>query len=252
MTEHKDPTPFLCIQKKEDGTLSLGLHPKLLMKKLTPGTFLWLKKKPVWKLHHAILYMYGFEASQNDDENVRLVFGDSALRMAHQHAISSYNDKKLNLKPLNIPEKYEGIYLNYEVEPEEFIKWATNIDGFSAFPGLPTEGTSAETKKEESKNRKIPNNKKITRKSEIHECIGIVVRDLKIKNSRNPSGAEAWKEFKKRGDDFDCVTSIEFDKKEDEDVISWISVRAQPQKMRKSTFLNVVSQFNSGKKPLPD
>lgn len=99
----------------------------------------------------------------------------------------------------------------------------------------------------------ISGQKEGNRKNELHECIGIVVRDLKqANNGHNPSGADAWREIKKRKEDFDCIQSIETDQKTKEEAIYWTSAKGIEQKMLKPRFLNVVSEFNTGKKRLAE
>lgn len=89
------------------------------------------------------------------------------------------------------------------------------------------------------------------RNHELHNCIGFVVNDLRVANDGiNPSGAAAWSALKKRQKEFDCIKSIEKDEKSNDDVIRWISVNGTNQTMKKSRFLNVVSDYNSGKKTL--
>lgn len=99
---------------------------------------------------------------------------------------------------------------------------------------------------------KIEQEAKQKRKNhELHHCIGIVVSDLRMANDGfNPSGAAAWRVLKKCHKEFDCIKAIEKDEKSNDDVIRWVSVNGTNQTMKKSSFLNVVSQYNSGTKSL--
>lgn len=102
--------------------------------------------------------------------------------------------------------------------------------------------------------RKDDRKKPSTRSNELHGCIGKVIAELKNENNKFPTTDEAWRTLKgKKGkDEFECIQDVRHDNKRNEETISWKSMYGNEGKMCKSTFVNVVSKYKTGKKKLPD
>jgi|GEM_PF-4123490 len=96
---------------------------------------------------------------------------------------------------------------------------------------------------------------KQTRKSEIHECIGKAIKSLIRVSNQKPSAEDVWKYIyknKDKSDDFTCITEIAICTKTKEKAILWTSQRGFSQSLSFSSFSNIVSDFNTGKKELPE
>lgn len=89
------------------------------------------------------------------------------------------------------------------------------------------------------------------RRNELHELIGQLVAELRHKTGKFPNADAVWKELKSRQDDFECIESVEREAKTGEDVIFWCSQWNNDNRMTRSTFNNIVSQYKTGKKALP-
>ena len=78
--------------------------------------------------------------------------------------------------------------------------------------------------------------------------------ELKKQGDKSPGGADVWKALKRKiGEDgFECLQSMDFDAKNQEDAIYWKSMAGNQRKMLQSRFLNVVSEYKTGKKMPPD
>lgn len=89
------------------------------------------------------------------------------------------------------------------------------------------------------------------RRNELHELIGKLVTELRHRTGKFPNADAVWKELKSRQDDFECIESVERESKTGEDVIFWCSQWNNDNRMTRSTFNNIVSQYKTGKKALP-
>ncbi len=93
-----------------------------------------------------------------------------------------------------------------------------------------------------------------TRRSELHDCIGKVIVELRGKNKNFPCASDVWRALKYKinnDDQFSCIQSIELNKEKNEGCIYWRSIAGTEQTMLKRRFCNVVSEFKRGKKSLP-
>ncbi len=96
--------------------------------------------------------------------------------------------------------------------------------------------------------------RKKVRTNELHVCIGKVIVELKKQSPLFPSSSQVWSALREKvenEDGFECIQSIAFDKAKKEEAIYWRSMGGIEQRMLKSRFLVVVSDFKTRKKALP-
>ena len=89
---------------------------------------------------------------------------------------------------------------------------------------------------------------KQVRESELINCIGLSFKKVKSSSKGKPSADSVWKQL--IIDDHDCIHEIAFCKTSNEEAIFWKSKRVD-QKLLYSSFKNIVSDYNTGKKTLP-
>lgn len=87
------------------------------------------------------------------------------------------------------------------------------------------------------------------RTNELHELIGKIILDIKQADER-PTAGKLWKHIKDHQDQYEIIQRVEICNETKEEAIFWISSYGAEQRMIKSTFGNIVSAFNRGKKSL--
>jgi hypothetical protein len=147
--------------------------------------------------------------------------------------------ERMRFRPDEIIPFFRKVFLNYQ--PLALFQ-ALGFEGLPSITKCPQTLKYATPSAQSSQGSAKPKK----RISELHQCIGTVVKDLGF----NCTAAEAWNIFRNRRDEFECVQEIEYNEKKGEDAILWKSTKGIEQRMLKSRFIVVVSEFKNGKKRL--
>ncbi len=105
-------------------------------------------------------------------------------------------------------------------------------------------GASYENKIEDATDNKARPLKQ-KRHNELHDLIGKIIIDLGFKDKK-ASSHEVWNHIQKQQEKYECIRSV------DDKEIAWISYRGFEKAMKRETFNNIISEYNTGKRPYPD
>ena len=83
------------------------------------------------------------------------------------------------------------------------------------------------------------------RYNELHELVGSIIIKLGYKHKKAQSRT-IWNHLRKEQEEYECIHAV------DDNTISWISRRGVEQKMQRETFDNLISEYNTGKRPYPE
>lgn len=83
------------------------------------------------------------------------------------------------------------------------------------------------------------------RRHELHDLIGKVIIELGFKDKK-VIPHDVWNHLRKQKDRYGCIQDV------DDKAIVWISYRGFEQTMKRGTFNNIVSKYNTGEKPYPE
>lgn len=83
------------------------------------------------------------------------------------------------------------------------------------------------------------------RRNELRDLIGKIIIELGFKDKKVPSH-EVWNHIRKQQEKYECIRGV------DDSEIAWISYRGFEQTMKRETFNNIISEYNTGKRSYPD